>query len=370
MSDPGTSRCAATVAALVMGSLFAAPALGHSDLTVVNWGGAAARAHMLALVRPFEERHGLRVNMEHYGGDLNDVRNQVEAANVKWDVVDFEYSDLITLCEEGYLEPFDHDTLPPGGDGTPAAEDFVDGSLRDCAVGSIVWATVYAYSTTAFPDDPPSTIADFFDSRRYPGKRGLRRDPRGALEWALMADGVAPDDVYPSLSEPEGIERAFAVLDGIRTDLVWWSSGPEPARLLKEGEVVMSAAWNGRLFRPMTEWNHPIDIVWDGQLWEIELWGIVKGTRHLDTALEFVRFATDTQRLADSTRYISYGPVRKSANALVPDEMRPHLPTSAENMKNALRYDSLWWAGHLEAMKLRFEQWLTRKGEATEKARF
>ena len=369
MSGPALSRCAALAAAL-LGLLLAAPASSHEDLTVVNWGGAAARAHMLALVRPFEERYGLTVNMEHYGGDLDDVRDQVEAANVKWDVVDFEYSDLITLCDEGYLEPIDHRTLPPGDDGTPASEDFIDGALRDCGVGSIVWATVYAYSRTAFPESPPSTIGDFFDARGYPGKRGLRRDPRGALEWALMADGVAPDDVYPTLAQPDGVDRAFDVLDGIRNDLVWWSSGPQPARMLEEGEVVMSAAWNGRLFRPMTEWNHPIDIVWDGQLWEIELWGIVKGTRHLANALQFVRFATDTQRLADSTRYISYGPVRVSANALVSDDMRPHLPTTPENMKNALRYDSVWWAEHHEAMKLRFESWLASGGEATEKARF
>ena len=369
MSGPAISRRAALAAAL-LGLLLAAPASSHEDLTVVNWGGAAARAHMLALVRPFEERYGLTVNMEHYGGDLDDIRDQVEAANVKWDVVDFEYSDLITLCDEGYLEPIDHRTLPPGDDGTPASEDFIDGALRDCAVGSIVWATVYAYSKTAFPENPPSTIGDFFDSRGYPGKRGLRRDPRGALEWALMADGVVPDDVYPTLAQPNGVDRAFDVLDEIRNDLVWWSSGPQPARMLQEGEVVMSAAWNGRLFRPMTEWKHPIDIVWDGQLWEIELWGIVRGTRHLANALEFVRFATDTRRLADSTRYISYGPVRVSANAMVSADMRPHLPTTPENMKNALRYDSVWWSEHHEAMKLRFESWLASGGEATEKARF
>jgi len=363
------SRCGA-ILALLSGALVSTPALSHSDLTVVNWGGAAARAHMLALVRPFEEMTGLTVNMEHYGGELDAVRNQVEAANVKWDVVDFEYSDLIKLCDEGYLEPIDHQTLPAGDDGVPASDDFIDGALRDCAVGSIVWATVYAYDKTAFPDDPPSTIADFFDTKRFPGKRGLRQDPRGALEWALMADGVPADDVYATLAEPAGVDRAFAVLDGIKNEIVWWSGGPQPARLLNEGEVTMSMAWNGRLFRPMTEWGQPIEIVWDGQLWEIELWGIVKGTRHLETALQFVRFATDTKRLADSARYISYGPVRNSSGALVPEEMRPHLPTTPNNMKNALRYDSVWWAEHLEDLKIRFESWLAETGGATEKARF
>ena len=357
-------------AAILLGALMSNPVLGHTDLTVVNWGGAAARAHMLALVRPFEELKSIDVNMEHYGGNMNDIRNQVEAANVKWDVVDFEYSDLLTLCEEGYLESIDHATLPAGDDGTPADQDFIDDALPDCAVGSIVWATVYAYSKEAFPYEPPSTIRDFFNTKRYPGKRGLRRDPRGALEWALMADGVKPGDVYTTLATPKGVDRAFAKLDAIKTNLVWWSSGPEPARLLKEGEVVMSAAWNGRLFRPMTEWNQPIDIVWDGQIWEIELWGIVKGTRNLETAMEFVRYATDTQRLADSASYISYGPVRKSANALVSAEMRPHLPTTAENMKNALRYNSQWWADHLEPIKLRFDEWVAEGEGATEKARF
>lgn len=356
--------------AILASAAFAPSAIGHTDLTVVNWGGAAARAHMLALVRPFEERKNIHVNMEHYVGNLDDIRNQVEAANVKWDVVDFEYSDLLKLCEEGYLEKIDHSILPSGLDGTPAKDDFIEGSLNDCAVGSIIWATVYAYSKEAFPENPPSTIADFFDVKKYPGPRGLRRDPRGALEWALMADGVAPAEVYKTLATPQGVDRAFAKLDEIKSELVWWSTGPEPARMLKEGEVVMSAAWNGRLYRPMLEWNQPIDIVWDGQLWEIELWGIVKGTQNLETAKEFLTFATDTQRLVDQSSYISYGPVRKSAIARVSDKMRPHLPTSEENMKNALRYDSLWWADHLEELRLRFEAWLTPDLEATEKARF
>ena len=358
-----------TVLALLTG-VSTTPAHSHTDLTVVNWGGAAARAHMLALVRPFEKISGTIVNMEHYSGELNEIRDQVEAANVKWDVVDFEYSDLLKLCEEGYLEEIDHSILSPGPGGVPAAEDFIADALPSCGVGSIVWATVYAYSKEAFPDNPPSSIADFFDTEAFPGKRGLRRDPRGALEWALMADGVSSGDVYSVLGTPEGIDRAFEVLDRIRDKIVWWSGGADPARLLNDGEVTMSAAWNGRLFRPMTEWNQPIDIVWDGQIWEIELWGIVKGTRNLETALAFVKFATDTQRLADQSSYISYGPVRGSSMAIVKEEMLPHLPTSEENMANALRYDSVWWASHLDELKPRFEDWLTPAVQATEKARF
>ncbi len=282
------------VAGMLGLSVLSFSAQAHTDLTVVNWGGDAARAQMLALVRPFEQTTGKSVNMDHYSGDLQAIRDQVDAANVKWDVLDLEYSDLIRLCTEGYLEPIDHSYLSVGADGTAPQQDFMADALPECGVGSIVWATVYAYSQSAFPITQPRTIADFFDVQRFPGKRGLRQDPRGALEWALMADGVPTAEVYQTLDTPAGLDRAFAVLDNIRDQIMWWSGGAEPARLLSSGEVSMSAAWNGRLFRPITETGLPISIVWDGQLWEIELWGITKGTPRLDAAKQFIRFATDT----------------------------------------------------------------------------
>ena len=370
----GTGKIAYLIACLVTSVLglvsFSFSVQAHTDLTVVNWGGDAARAQMLALVRPFEQATGKRVNMDHYSGDLQVIRDQVDAENVKWDVLDLEYSDLIRLCAEGYLEPIDHSYLSVGADGTQPEQDFITDSLPECGVGSIIWATVYAYSQASFPVTQPRTIADFFDVQRFPGKRGLRRDPRGALEWALMADGVPADRVYQILDTTEGLDRAFAVLDTIRDQIVWWSGGAEPVRLLSSGEVSMSAAWNGRLFRPILESGLPISIVWDAQLWEIELWGIAKGTPRLAAAKQFIRFATDTTRLVDHTRYISYGPVRQSAMARIPDELLQHLPTSAQNQQNALRYNSVWWADRFDMINSRFTAWLEAASQAADRARF
>lgn len=370
----GTGKIACKIAclftALIGLASFSFPAQAHTDLTVVNWGGDAARAQMLALVQPFEQANGKSVNMDHYSGDLQVIRDQVDAENVKWDVLDLEYSDLIRLCTEGYLEPIDHSYLSVGADGTQPEQDFITDSLPECGVGSIIWATVYAYSQAAFPVTQPRTIADFFDVQRFPGKRGLRQDPRGALEWALMADGVPAERVYQVLDTTEGLDRAFAVLDTIRDQIVWWSGGAEPVRLLSSGEVSMSAAWNGRLFRPITESGLPISIVWDGQLWEIELWGIARGTPRLQAAKQFIWFATDTSRLVDHTRYISYGPVRQSAMARIPDELLQHLPTSAQNQQNALRYDSAWWADRFDVINGRFTAWLEAFSQTGDRARF
>ena len=357
------NKCAMTVfgtgLALVCLAASAVPsAWARPDLTVVSFGGAYMRSQMLAYVRPYESERGVSIDMEWYNGGIDEVRKQVDAANVKWDVVDFEYSDLIRACEDGLLEQIDHSILPPGSDGTPAAEDFIEGALADCAVGSTVWSNVIAYQRGAFTGGKaPNSISSFFDVDTFPGKRGLRKDPRGTLEWALLADGVDPGEVYSILSTPAGVDRAFEILDTIKPHIVWWEFGSEPARLMAEGKVAMTSAWNGRLFRPIVEDLQPIEIIWDGQLWEIEFWGIPKGTPNLQAALDFVVFATETRQLANQTKYIPYGPARKSAKALVNPSIESYLPTYAANITKAVRLDSVWWAANLDTIGPRFEAW-------------
>ena len=338
----------------------AAQAASQKDLTVVSWGGSYTRSQMLAYVQPFRRRNGEWVAMETYNGGLDEIREQVETENVVWDVVDFELSDLIRGCREGLLEKIDHAALAAGADGTPAAQDFIPGALTECGVGQMVWATVVAYDGLRFPDERPSGLADFFDVKKFPGKRGLRRDPRVALEWALMADGVAPAEVYAALETEAGQARAFGVLDRIRSGIVWWTSGSEPVELLDSGEVAMTSVWNGRMYRPIVDEGKDYAIVWDGQLWDIDSWGIPKGAWNLAKAMDFIAFATGSEPLAEQTRYIPYGPARVSAMALVDEGTKAMLPTAAANMASALQTDAAWWATHHAALSVKFEQWLAK----------
>ena len=346
--------------------LASAPAVSQSgsqkELVVVSWGGTYTRSQMLAYVKPYRQHSGEWVAMETYNGGLDEIREQVETENVVWDVVDFEQSDLIQGCREGLLEEFDHSRLPPGDDGMSAGEDFIPGAFTDCGVGQMVWATVVAYDNAAVGGSPPAQLADFFDVKKYPGKRGLRRDRRVILEWALMADGVPPDKVYATLETEEGQRRAFSVLDGIKTSVVWWESGAEPVALLESGAVVMTSVWNGRMYRPIAEEGKPFTILWDGQVWDIDSWGIPKGSPNLAKALDFISFSTGSGPLAEQTKFISYGPARKSAMALVADATKAHLPTSENNMANALQTDAEWWASHHAELAARFEQWLAAGG--------
>lgn len=347
-----------TIIALVLA--VAGVARAAETLTVVSWGGAYTHSQVKAYHEPFAKKTGVKIQSEDYNGGLAQVKAQVESGNVTWDVVDLELSDAIRGCDDGLLEQIDHAILPPAPDGTPAASDFIPGTLTDCAIGEIVWSTVVAFNREKFSEEWPRSIRDFFNLERFPGKRGLRKSPRVNLEWALMADGVPADQVYEVLATEEGVDRAFSVLDKIKNEVVWWEAGAQPPQLLADGEVVMTSAYNGRLYNAIFKERKPFEIIWDGQVWDIDLWGIVKGTRNLSTALEFVKFSTDTNRLADQANYISYGPVRRSSMEKVNKKVKPHLPTSPDNFANSLQNDFEWWANNQQEMDERFSAWLVK----------
>jgi len=353
-------------AGAALGAVSATPVWAAESITVVSWGGAYTRSQVKAYHEPFEKKTGININSEDYNGGIAQIKAQVDSGNIKWDVVDLEPSDVQRACDEGLLEEIDHSMLPPAPDGTPATEDFVEGGLNDCAVATIIWSTVYAYDTSKFSGKQPSTIQDFFDTKTFPGKRGLRKTPLVNLEWALMADGVPTDEVYDVLATEEGRARAFAKLDTIKDQVVWWEAGAQPPQMLADGEVVMTSAYNGRLFNAIAKEGKPFEIVWDGQVWSIDMWGIVNGTPNKEAALEFVKFSTDTQRLADQASWISYGPARKSSVPLISThaetgvQMMEHMPNTPEHFKNALFTDVAFWTDNQDELNERFNTWLAR----------
>ena len=185
-------------------------------------------------------------------------------------------------------------------------------------------------------------MADFFDTEAYPGKRGMRKNPKVTLEFALIADGVPTDQVYDVLGTEEGVARAFAKLDTIKDDIVWWEAGAQPPQLLADGEVVFSTAWNGRVFNAKNGEGQPFEMVWDGQIYDLDLWVIPKGSKNKEAALDFVAFSTATEQLAAQASWISYGPARKSSEGMIGTyhsddslKMAPHMPTASANFANA-----------------------------------
>ncbi len=353
-------------AALMVGASAPSFADGHAkELTIVSWGGAYTKSQVEAYHKPYIEKTGTKINSEDYNGGIAEIKAQVEAGNVSWDIVDVELSDAIRACDEGLLETIDHSTLPAGADGTPATEDFIKGTLYDCAVANIVWSTIFAYDSSKISDGP-KTMADFFDLKKFPGKRGLRKGAKVNLEFALIADGVAAADVYKILATPEGVDRAFAKLDTIKSDVVWWEAGAQPPQLLADGEVTMTTAYNGRIFNAVAGEGKPFEIVWDGQVWDLDLWVIPKGAKNKDAALDFLKFSTATEQLAKQASWISYGPARKSSASLVGKyhnkdiDMGPQMPTDPSNLTNAVQNNFEFWADNADQLNERFNAWLAK----------
>lgn len=340
-----------------------AAAATAQEVTVMSWGGSYTKSQVEAYHKPFAAETGIKVNSVDSDNPATPIKAQVEAGNVTVDVADVEYSDAIRLCDEGLLEEIDSSMLPDAPDGTSAADDFIEGALTDCAVANIVWSTVMAYNTESVTKAPAS-MADFFNTADFPGKRGLRKGAKANLEMALMADGVPAAEVYGILETDEGVDRAFAKLGTIKDDVVWWEAGAQPPQLLADGEVAMSTAYNGRIFNAAVGEGQPFEIVWDGQILDFDLFVIPKGAPNKEEALKFITFSTGTQPLADQAGWISYGPARKSSGALVgkysdgKTEMAPHMPTAAANLGNALVNNFEFWADRDTDLNERFNAWL------------
>lgn len=346
--------------------IWSQPLTSAESLTVVSWGGSYARACAKAYHEPFTANSGINIRLEDYNGGLAQIRAQVETGNIHWDVVDLEIADAVLACDEGLLEFIEADDLPAGPDGTPAAQDFPPDTLTECSVGTNFYSTIYAYNRENFSGVEPATIEDFFDMKKFPGRRGMRRTPQVNLEFALMADGVPLDQVYATLSTAEGVDRAFRKLDTIKEHIVWWTAGAQPPQMLADGEVVMSTAYNGRIFNAQVLENQPFTVVWDGQVLDKGQLAIVYGTPRLKAARRFLAFAARSESTARLGRYISYSPVRRSGSALITThletgvDMKPHMPTTPENMTRALHNDWEWWSDHVDEMNERFSAWMAR----------
>ncbi|MEX0312388.1 MAG: extracellular solute-binding protein [Tateyamaria sp.] len=361
---------ATTALTLASGTAFAD---GHmaSDMTLVSWGGAYQASQQNAYVAPYIEMNpGVTAVWDESSAEaVAKLRAMNEAGSVTWDVVDVVAADAIRLCDEGLALEIDPDEdLAAAPDGTSAADDFGDLLVSDCFIPQIVYSTTFGYRTDLVGDTPPTSVCAVFDTEAYPGKRSLEKRPINNMEWALLCDGVAKDDVYDVLATEEGQQQALDKLATIKDDVIWWSAGADTPQLLADGEVVMGSTYNGRLFAAIEEQDQPIGMLWDAQVFDLDGWIIPTGLspEREARARDFVKFATDTQRLADQAKYISYGPARASSAPLVGQhatlgiDMAPHMPTDPENAKNTFLYNYEFWADYRDDIDAKFQAWLAQ----------
>lgn len=329
-------------------------------LKIVTWSGEYGRAQRAAMIEPYRDVAHVDTQPEEWDGDLAEVRHAVATHTYKGDVIDFELPKAVEACREGLLEKIDASTLPAGQDGTAAANDFVPGAVGDCFVGSMAYSQLIFFAHNTFHGADPATLADFFDMAKYPGPRALKPTAKFNLEMALLADGVAPKDIYETLSTNAGVARAFRKLDTIKPVLIWWHSPGEPAQLIQSGKAVFATALSGDVFEARAALP---GIVWDRQLYEFDVFGVPRGDPKKDMAFAFIRWATGSKPLASAADWVALGPARRSSWPLVTKNpelgipMAQFLPTS--HFASAFAVDDGWWLTHGPALEARFQTWMS-----------
>ena len=328
-------------------------------VTVASWGGAYTESQILGYGDPTEKKLGIDINWVDYSGGLSEIKAQKEANAITWDIMDVLSMDTIVGCDEGLFVAFDFDKdFPPAPDGTPASEDFFTSMPSECAVGNVLYSWNFAYNIDAFGGKGPTTVQDFFDTKKFPGRRGVYKSALTQLEMALMADGVDSTKIYDVLSTEAGLKRAMDKFQTLCTDpnggCVFWSAGAQPPELLVAGEVVMATGWNGRFFNAEVGEGAPIKQVWDGQGLDYEYFALVKGGPDEANAKKALAMMTNTEMLAGSAKYIAYAPYRLSSLEIIKanepwykdgkTEMMPQMPTAPANTKKYFLVDPFFWA--------------------------
>ncbi len=332
-------------------ALFCCSLAGAKDLTVVNFGGANGNAQKAAFSQPYEKKSGNKVVVVEYNGEQAKVKAMVEAKRVTWDLVEVETGDLARGCEEGLYEKLDYSKIGP-------KSDFIPEAPQECGIGIFVWSTVLGYNSEKLKT-APTGWKDFWDVKKIPGKRGMRKTALYNLEFALMADGVPAKDVYQVLGTKAGVDRAFKKLDEIKPHIQWWEAGAQPPQFLVAGDVIMSTVFNGRVDAAKRE-GKALNVVWNGGIYDLDYWAIPKGSPNKDLALEYIAFTSAAPQQAAYSRNIAYGPVNLAAIKQLDAKTVADLPNAPANSKNAVLMNGQFWTDHGEELQQRFTAWAAK----------
>ena len=336
--------CAGLLATLSLAAV--TQAVQARDLTIVGFGGGyqdSAREH---LFEAFEQESGIPVSDDVYSGEMAKLYGMVEAGNVIYDVIMLEAPEMVRACEDGIIQAIDYSVVD--------ADKFIEGATHECGVGGTGWGAALFYDETKHPDGP-KTFADFWDTERFPGKRSLRSGPKMTLEAALMADGVPQDEVYEVLGTPEGVDRAFAKLDEIKGDIVWWTSGAQPLQFVGSGEVDYALAYTNRVISANDEGaNYAMH--WDTLLYSIDYWTVVEGSPMTDEAMQMIEWITNPEPLKAQASVWPISPANAEVNA-DPDLRAANPGMVLNHSDEGLFLDTEFWISNGDDLEARFTSW-------------
>ena len=321
------------VAALFLGALMAAPAGARAaDLTVSLFTSPLAEVLKTAVVEPFRQESNLDIAVDNREWGVGAVRAKIESTSGVWDLVTVEDSEAIQGCDEGFFQKIDTSKIPGLADFDLMDERF------ECAVPFVFYATALAYDKSRIGEEPTSW-ADLWDVKKWPGRRGLNNTPVATLELALMADGV---------------DRK---LDEIKPHIVWWQNPGQSRQMLASGEIIMSVTYdNGIRFFNKTQGTN-FGLVRKDAITTVNYWALVAGSKNVDNAYAFLNFSAKPEVNAAVTNGLAISTPNRKAMDLVQDDLKPFLTSNPDNLSDSLTQDAQFWVDNYDELARRFEAW-------------
>ena len=324
-----------------------ADALKGITLTFVSYGGIYQDGQMAAAVDPFAKESGAQI-LQDGPTDNAKIKAQVDSGNVTWDVIDSTNVFTAQHCGDLFIpidtSIVDTSKIPPGA------------KTDDCSVPAMQYGLIVVYNTEKFGANPPKSWADFYDTARFPGKRAIQGssgelDP-GLLEGALLADGVAPDQVYPI-----DAERALRKMSSIRGDLVFWTTGANAQQLIESGQVDMALVWSGRAYSAVKN-GAPFAPMWNQWMPEADTITVPKGAKNPKASMAMINFYLGAQQQAKLAEMTSYSPINVDSKPQLDDLAKSFVTTSPERENDKFPLDVAWWSKNNDAMVSAYTNWL------------
>jgi putative spermidine/putrescine transport system substrate-binding protein len=343
-----------TLSTFTLGVSMAATATFAGDtLTYAGSGGGLAQVMKSVFDDPFAAETGVTVNALATSDRASALKAMQVAGKVTWDVTELNPIEYATASLSGWLEPLDWANMDPNNT-LPA-----DAKLPDAGIAA-TFSTILAVRTDKLPDGKQMTSwVDFWDVEGFPGGRALQNQPIDNLEFALIADGVAPTDVYTVLATDEGQDRAFAKLDEIKPHIAaWWTAGAQPVQMLSDGEVAYTSAWNGRITKLAAE-GVPVTINWNGGGIKASYVAIVKGSENAEHGEKFISYLmTNPERAAQFASMVPYPGMVNGLYDHIPAEKGVMMPTHPDNIGGQFVTNAVFWGKNLGPLKERWEDWI------------
>jgi putative spermidine/putrescine transport system substrate-binding protein len=328
-------RCAALLSALPLGGLAEDALAQAKELVLVNWGGESIPAYKKSFTDSFEKATGIKVVFDGSGPQPAKLRAMRQSGKIVWDLLDFNAEKAALLDAEGLVQDIDYSIVDKS--------KIFPGWAYKAGAAFYVYSTVFSWDSSKYATNP-NTWADFWDLKKFPGRRGMRKTPEGGLEACMMAAGRSIKNVYPI-----DLKLAMAKIKEIKSETIFWTSGSQSQDILRNGEVTMVLLWHSRAISLFKQSNGRFNWTFNQGLMNIDVLSVVRdnpGGR--DAAMRLIAHHQDPERQVELLRVIGNAPVNPAASLMVPDDLKRFDPTQPQHRSIQAELNPDWWAAESE----------------------